>query len=159
MRQSASRGLASRGLDSRHPDHERGAVSVVTLVIVVVVTAAVVGGALFMVLGRKGGEKPVKGETYRVGEFITNLADPGGKKFIKVLVEVEVSGTKPVGELQKKTGAVRDTVLAVLRSRTMADVEGPDGMAALGDELGKAIGGLLTTGKVLKVNFLDFMIQ
>ncbi len=139
---------------------ERGAVSAAVLIIVVVVVVvAVVGGGLFMVLGRKGGEKPVVAKTYRVGEVSTNLADPGSKRFIKIVLEVEVDGDKPVQELQKQSSAVRDAVLAVLRAKTLDEVQGADGMAAVAGDLTKAIGGFLTKGKVLKVNFLEFMTQ
>ena len=138
---------------------ERGAVSAVTLILVVVVIAVVVGGGLFFILGRKGAEKPVVVKIYRVGEVSTNLADPGGKRFIKVVIEVEVDGDKPVQELQKQAGAVKSAVLAALRAKTLADVERDGGMAAAAGDLSRVISGFLSKGKVLKVNFLEFVTQ
>ncbi|MHB8946905.1 MAG: flagellar basal body-associated FliL family protein, partial [Bacillota bacterium] len=131
----------------------------VTLILVVVVVAVVVGGGLFLVLGRKGGGKRVVVKTFRVGEVSTNLADPSSKRFVKVVLEVEVDGDKPLRELQKQSSAVRDAVLSVLRAKTLTEVQGADGMARLAGDLSGAIGKFLTKGKVLKVNFLEFMTQ
>ncbi|MHB8758345.1 MAG: flagellar basal body-associated FliL family protein, partial [Bacillota bacterium] len=70
-----------------------------------------------------------------------------------------VDGDKPLRELQKQSSAVRDAVLSVLRAKTLTEVQGADGMARLAGDLSGAIGKFLTKGKVLKVNFLEFMTQ
>jgi len=141
---------------------ESGAVSMAVLLIVVILAIAVVGGGLFIALGRKSAEaapKPVAGKTVQAGEYLTNLADPGGRKYIKVVLEVEVSDARAVQELQKKNGTLRNAILSVLRGKTSDDLAGPEGMVRLADDLGSAIGGVLTSGRVLGVHFLDFLIQ
>lgn len=137
---------------------ERG-VSTVVLILVVVVLVAAIGGGLFLVLGRKGGEKPVVKQPYELGEFTTNLADPGGKRMIQTKVEVEVDSAKAVQELGKQASAVQSAVLAVLRAKTSAEVEGAAGMTAVGDDIKRVVSGFLTTGQVLEVNFLSFVTQ
>ncbi|HEY3315715.1 MAG TPA: flagellar basal body-associated FliL family protein [Bacillota bacterium] len=140
---------------------DKGAISLVTLVLAVVIVAGVVGGGVFILLGRNkpATEKPVEGKNYNAGEFLTNLADPSGKRLVQVTLEIEVTGDKAVQELTKKAVPVHDAILGVLRSKTSADLQGQTGMAALATDLGKAVEALLTQGKVMKVYFLQFMIQ
>lgn len=151
------------GRQSKVPwiNRDEGAISLITLIVAIVVVAAAVGGVVFFLVGRSkpAAVKPVEGKPYSAGEFLTNLADPSGKRLIQVTVEIEASGDKAVKELQKKAVPVHDAILGVLRSKTAADLQGQEGMAALATDIGKAAEALMTEGKVMKVYFLQFMIQ
>jgi len=120
-----------------------------------VVALAVVAWA---VLG--GAEDPAAGTVpYRAGEFLTNLADNGGRRFIRVVVEFSVDDRLVTRELDQKSAAVADGILAVLRSKTLAEVEGAAGMEALARDIAARVNGLLKTGRVTRVFFVEFIIQ
>lgn len=94
-----------------------------------------------------------------VGEFTTNLADPGGRRLIRLKLEVSLSDEKAKGELEKRKPALRDAVLGVLRSKSVADLNQERGMELLRGELQKKAAALVTQGRVLQVFITDIAVQ
>lgn len=101
----------------------------------------------------------VDGVPYDAGEFTTNLADPSGRRLIRIKVEVGLSDEKAKVELEKRKGAMRDAVLGVLRSKTVADISQDKDMQQLRGELQKKIQALVTTGKVVYLFITEIAVQ
>lgn len=132
--------------------------------LVVLLVGGGVGGYLLLGAGNKakaeaatkGKEKPTIG--FKVGELTTNLADTASRRYIQVDVELHVSGEEDKKALEERTTQLRDLLLAILRSKTVADVSGDQGMQSLGSEMLRRIN---ATGgpKVEGVYFGKFMID
>lgn len=95
----------------------------------------------------------------KVGEFVTNLAGSDNKRFVKIQIDVETESEEAGRELIAKSSQMRDQVLLVLRSKTVADLSGPEGMRRLGQDLLEKTNQILTSGKALAIYFVEFAIQ
>jgi len=100
-----------------------------------------------------------KAKTYTLDQFLTNLADEGSRRILRVSMELLVVEDSTVRELDRQRGQVRSEILALLRSRYLADLEGERGMMRLAADIVERINAILGTGGVLRVYFTDFIIQ
>ncbi len=131
---------------------------ILLVAIILTVLAGAVGGYLWF--QRKRPADPPPGPSLvRLGEFVTNLAGQDSRRFVKIQVDMEVSSPAAAAELMARTSQVRDRVFAVLRSRTVADLAGPEGMRRLADDLITSTNSALTKGSVSAVYFVEFAIQ
>ena len=139
---------------------------VLILVAGIVLVAGAGGAAYFAVMKALGqppsAAKSAKKESYKpfdAGEYITNLADPGGRKIIRIKIELEVADAKAVEELGKSSSSVRDQVLRILRSKTVGDLAGEEGMEDLKKEIINRLNIKIANGKVVDLNFPEFAVQ
>ncbi len=66
--------------------------------------------------------------------FVVNLADPGGRKFLRVGVQLLLPDESMAAELEEdelEISRVRSAILELLTTRTSADVNNAEGRAAL----------------------------
>jgi flagellar FliL protein len=99
------------------------------------------------------------GMMYSMEPFIVNLLDKGGKRYLKVKMELEVPGEKVSKELAIRKAQLRDTVLLLLTSKKFEDVNRLDGKFQLRNELIFRINQVLRTGKVQALYFTEFVVQ
>lgn len=123
-------------------------------------------GALvwWLVLAPDAGAAPVEGEptgsvTCEVGQFLTNLADEGSRRLLRLNLALDVTDQRTAKELNSKAAMVKTEVLALLRTKRLAEVEGGDGMTQLGAEIVDRVNALLGRTAVLRAYFTDFIIQ
>lgn len=92
-------------------------------------------------------------------EFLVNLLDYGGRRFLKTTINLEVSNGTVVTEITTKETILRNYIINILSSKTFNEVKDVEGK----NELRKAIitkcNLILKTGKVLNVYFNEFIIQ
>lgn len=152
------------------------------LIIILVVALAVLGGGgTFLWLkviapaiggggdetGEKDGDKKeeektnvlVSGPMYPLDPFIINLAGEGGKRFLKLTMELEISNEKLSEEITASLPKIKDSVLILLSSKTFEDVYTVSGKFKLRDEITSRINGFLVTGHLRNVYFTEFVIQ
>jgi flagellar FliL protein len=143
------------------------------LVIILLVVLLLAGGGVvgwMMMRGDKdttgaaAGSKPAaqevdEGISYPMDTFVTNLADPGGKRYIKTKITLEYTDEKLGDELKQRLPQLRDVILSLLGSKTLADIQGIDGKIALRTELIRQINQILKTGKIRNLYFTEFVIQ
>jgi flagellar FliL protein len=92
--------------------------------------------------------------------FIVNLADPGGNRYLRVTMDLEVTGGKPAeDEMVKRVPQLRDAILMILPTKRYADISTTEGKTTMREELTGAINGLLATAKVSRIYFKEFVIQ
>jgi flagellar protein FliL len=103
--------------------------------------------------------KPEPGKVISLDTFIVNLADPGGNRYLRVTMDLEVSGKQLEEELPKRIPQIRDAVLMILPTKRFEDVHRTEGKTALREELLGAMNSLLTSGKVSRIFFKEFVIQ
>ncbi len=104
-------------------------------------------------------EEEVIKPTHKLETMIVNLADQGGKRYLRVTMELELSGPEVLEEIPKKLPQLRDTILMVLPSKQYAEISTIDGKIALRDELIAKINTLLKKGTVTTIFFTEFVVQ
>jgi len=136
----------------------RKASRVIVLGIAIVLAAAVAGAYLYLRRQRPV-EPPAGPILVRMDEFVTNLAAADNRRFVKIQVDMEVGSPEAAKELLARTSQVRDQIFMVLRSRTVADLAGPEGMKRLGADLIAGANKVLSNGGVSAIYFVEFAIQ
>lgn len=108
-----------------------------------------------------GKAKPEQmGKVVSLDTFIVNLADPGANRYLRVTMDLEVTGGKAAEEeLTRRTSQLRDAVLMILPTKRFGDIISTEGKSALRDELLGALNGLLAAGKISRIYFKEFVIQ
>lgn len=110
---------------------------------------AITGNNQFVVLSKYN---------YDLGEFLVNLADPDGKRYLKAKISLGYDNKKMPKELDEKKVMIRDAVISVLRSKKAADFteKGTDDLKA---EILRRINPLLSSGQCNNVYFQDILVQ
>jgi flagellar FliL protein len=99
--------------------------------------------------------------------FIVNLADPGGNRYLRVTMDLELAGkpadkaaAKTAGdELAKRMPQIRDAILMILSTKRYADISTTEGKTALREEILNAANGLLASTQISRIYFKEFVIQ
>jgi flagellar protein FliL len=130
-------------------------------------------------------EEPPRSVEYTIKDRIVNLADPGGRRYLKVSMVLQVQESKKaqaggtlryvgweqpgttIEAVAKETPAelpnapqVHDAITTVLSSKRTNEVTSTDGRERLREELRLKINTVLPPGQqVVKIFFTDFVIQ
>jgi flagellar FliL protein len=107
------------------------------------------------------------GAVVSVDTFIVNLADPGGNRYLRVTMDLELVGKpadksagKTAGdELAKRMPQIRDAILMILSTKRYADISTPEGKTALREEILNAVNSLLASSQISRIYFKEFVIQ
>ena len=105
------------------------------------------------------------GPLYRLDTLIVNLADHGGKRYLRTTMELElkpneeIDNSEVVEEIEKRLPQLRDTILMVLPTKLYADISTTTGKISLRDELIAKLNPLLKKGKIVKIYFTEFVVQ
>jgi flagellar FliL protein len=111
---------------------------------------------------KEGAEEKKQEETfvyYEMETFMANLADPGGKRFLKATVKVRVDTPQAMEECKLRNFEIRDLVLTLLTSKESDDIGRPEDKLALKKQITEALNRVLQKGKALDVYFTEFLIQ
>jgi flagellar FliL protein len=148
-------------------------------VLVIIISVAVlfmgmVGAGFFILWNKisqvpldpaKVAEMPVEeeenaiGPLYTLDTMIVNLADHGGKRYLRVTMALELSDTEAVGTIESRLPQIRDAVLMILPTKTYDDVSTTDGKIALRNQVMEKINLLMTKGRVNNIYFTEFVVQ
>lgn len=99
------------------------------------------------------------GPIYPLNTFIVNLADKGGKRYLRVSIDLELENSEMQEEVVKRLPQVRDSILMILPSKRFDDISSVDGKVALRDEILATLNGFLTQGQITKIYFREFVVQ
>jgi flagellar protein FliL len=140
---------------------------IIGLVFLVIVVAAVLGGVFYMTTkGAEANKQPVEqkhpggvGSIWAMEPFIVNLMDNNGDRYLKAVIQLELSDPLAVPELEQLKPKLRDNVLDLLSAKSYKDLMETGGKERLRDELAMRLSSFMTKGKVLKVYFTEFVIQ
>lgn len=145
----------------------------VLIAVVVLTAAAVIALGVFKFFVDSNalpGKSPTKaglskptGILIDVGDFTTNLADPGGRRFLKAKVSLEINDEKKddkkLAELKEQTPIIRDRILFVLSSKTVEDLQGNDGRDKVKKEILIALNKQFGADKFRNVYFFELVYQ
>jgi flagellar protein FliL len=94
-----------------------------------------------------------------MGTFLVNLSDPGGKRYLKVSLQLELNNQQVSQELNKRSVEVRDAILMILSSKEYNDIGNAMGKMVLKRELITRLNKMLRDGQVKEIYFTEFLVQ
>ncbi|EJO5346015.1 flagellar basal body-associated FliL family protein [Clostridium botulinum] len=100
----------------------------------------------------------VASKTYSLDEFLVNLADEDGKRFLKARIYIGYEEKKLDKELETKKPILRDAVIGVLRSKKATDIN-PKNIDKIKIEIINKIGPMLEKGRISSIYFDDLIVQ
>ncbi len=98
---------------------------------------------------------------YPVEPFVVNIRDNTDVRYLKVKLEFEViaAGPEVKAEFDPYLPKLRDSILMLLTSKTLADVQDLPGKTRLRQEIMTSAVRIFPRGKVTQVFFTDFVVQ
>ena len=93
------------------------------------------------------------------GIFLVNLSDPGGKRYLKVGLQLELSGKKVNDEFSRRNVEVRDMIIMLLSSKEYSEIGNASGKLTLKRELLTRLNKMLRDGQVKEIYFTEFLVQ
>lgn len=99
------------------------------------------------------------GTMYRLDTMIVNLADKGGKRYLRITMELELSVPELVEEIDLRLPQLRDSILMILPTKTYDDIGTTPGKIALRDELLIRLNSFLKSGQITTLYFSEFVVQ
>lgn len=102
----------------------------------------------------------VQGPIHAFEPFLVNLNEPGGGRFLRATVEIEVRNDEDLSELQAKERKVRDEVLRYLSNLRVDATLGEANRLKIQEGIVERISTLLGSDKIVKqIYFPDFVVQ
>ncbi|MBU3190575.1 flagellar basal body-associated FliL family protein [Clostridium bowmanii] len=138
---------------------------IILLLVLIVVGGAAFGGMYFF--GKKAAgttatsTKAVESNevTYSLDEFLVNLTDEDGRRYLKVTVFIGYEENADLtAELDTKKPIIRDAVIATLRAKKTTDFSGT-GIDVIKNELISKVNPTLTKGKISHIYFNEILVQ
>ncbi|RMD92109.1 MAG: hypothetical protein D6814_17385 [Calditrichaeota bacterium] len=102
-------------------------------------------------------EGPVK--LYIIKDVIVNPAGTAGARFLNATIALEYSSPDLEQELTDKDVQIRDLLINILASKSIAELDGMDDKEALRQEILEKCNAFLKKGKIKKVYFSNFIMQ
>jgi len=144
------------------PPKKNKKLMMIIVIAVAVVTLAAVG---FLVVPKFfGGDKKAEtkaedGVMFSLEPFVVNLNDPGGPKFLKVSIQLELANAPLLEKAKAKTPQLRDAIITLLTSKSSESLFPPEGKLQLKDEINARMNQILGAGNVKNVYLTDFVMQ
>lgn len=99
------------------------------------------------------------GPIYRLEPIIVNLNEEGARRYLKITLNLELNSLDTIKEIELLKPRIVDSLIALLSSKTLKDIEGLEEKRNLRKEIAGAINSHLNTGMVVNVYFVEFVIQ
>jgi flagellar protein FliL len=103
--------------------------------------------------------RPIVGTLWSIEPFIVNLADNQGERYLKLVMQMEVSDLTVSPQLDQLKPKLRDNILDLLTAKTYTELMETGGKQRLRDEIVIRLNSFLTKGKIVRVYFTEFVIQ
>jgi flagellar FliL protein len=103
--------------------------------------------------------RPIIGSMWSIDPFIVNLADNQGERYLKVVMQLEVTDPLITAQLDQLKPKLRDNIMDLLMAKTYAELMETGGKQRLRDEIVLRLNSFLPKGGIAKVYFTDFVIQ
>jgi len=96
---------------------------------------------------------------YEMDTFMVNLADQGGKRFLKATIKLKMSSPSVMEECKSHNFQMRDLVLTLLSSKECEEVMSPEDKVVLKKQIMETLNRMLQKGQALDVYFTEFLVQ
>ena len=147
----------------------------IIIVAAAVLVLAIGGGAAYYFLyyaknehaAEEGADKKVEKKVavpviYALEPFIVNITDGQHEtRYLKIKIEFDTTVGKETvkAEFEPYLAAIRDSILILLTSKTLQDVQDIQGKNRLREEIMAATNKILPPGKITRLYFTDFVVQ
>lgn len=101
----------------------------------------------------------LEGQLVALPTFLVNLADPLGRRYLKLGIEVEVRDEEASLNLGKYEAKIKDTLLLLLSSKTYDGLSTMQAKMELKQEIADRLNQILGNGSVLRVYITEMVIQ
>jgi flagellar FliL protein len=98
------------------------------------------------------------GKVLPLPQFVVNLADPAGRRMLRLGMEVEAN-VDIAKELQANDARVRDAVITLLAGKSFAEIQSPEGKVLLRAEVAARLNQILGAPKIIRVYFTEFVVE
>lgn len=135
---------------------------IIASVVLAVITAGAIAGFYFFTnsgVKKPVVEKPAVITIWPMDAFVINIAETNGERYLKIVMQLEVSDPDVVKELEQLKPRLRDSILDLLTPKTYKELSDLAGKQRLREDIAGRINNILQRGKVTKVYFTDFVIQ
>lgn len=99
------------------------------------------------------------GPTFSLDTFIVNLADEGGKRYLRITMDLELTKDAKVAEIKKRLPQMRDSILMILPTKNFADIRTAEGKTLLRNEIIANLNVLFGHESVSNIYFTEFVVQ
>ena len=97
---------------------------------------------------------------YPLEPFIVNINDGHDMRYLKVKLELETTAAgEAKAEFDPYLAPLRDSILVLLTSKTLQDIQDLPGKNRLREEILATASKILPPGKITRVYFTDFVVQ
>jgi len=99
------------------------------------------------------------GPTKKLDTFIVNLADKGGKRYLRVSMDLELEKQETVEMVEKRLPKIRDAILMILPTKKYKDIGTIEGKSSLRNEILTKINELMQPEEIINIYFTEFVVQ
>jgi len=99
------------------------------------------------------------GTIFPMDTFIVNLADDGGKRYLRITMDLELNQDADADDLKNRLPQMRDSVLMVLPSKRFDDIRTIEGKTSLRNEIIANLNGLFGQESISNIYFTEFVVQ
>ncbi|HHU82677.1 MAG TPA: flagellar basal body-associated FliL family protein [Firmicutes bacterium] len=92
-------------------------------------------------------------------DLVVNLADPSGRRFIRVNLTLVTDTEETQAEILRRKPQIRDVVIKIFRTKTVDKIREEEGILNIRNEIITAITDMLPFGQVIDVFFTEFVYQ
>lgn len=110
-------------------------------------------------LTTKENEPEVVGEMFAMKPFIVNLADPKGKRYLKIKLSLELETPELLEKATKLEPKLQNIVIMMLTSLSFEEVMTPEGKVRIRDELHERFNQVTRPDKIKNIYFTEFVVQ
>ncbi len=105
------------------------------------------------------GLPPAIGEIFALEPFVLNLADPAGRRFLRIKIKIELNDLTAVERAQRATPRLRDSVIMMLTALSFEEVMTHEGKIRIREELLARFNVILRPDRVRNIYFTEFVVQ
>jgi flagellar FliL protein len=116
------------------------------------------GGAGGALIEARGDLPRSAGMVLPLPPVTVNLADPGGRRYLKLAMEVEVNSDVS-RDIKAQSPRIRDAVIMLLAGKNYDDIATPDGKVLLKAEVAARLNQIFGAQRVIRVYFTDFVVE
>ncbi|MCC6850371.1 MAG: flagellar basal body-associated FliL family protein [Deltaproteobacteria bacterium] len=91
--------------------------------------------------------------------FIANLADDGGRRYLKATFQIDFGGAEIPAAMQARLPQTRDLLLTLFTSKTFEEIRTPEGKQQLREEIIARVNQVLDRDLAKAVYFTEFIVQ
>jgi flagellar FliL protein len=98
------------------------------------------------------------GQVLSLPPITVNLSDGGGRRYLKLGMEVEVNADVSA-QIKAQSARIRDAIIMLLAGKTYNDIATPDGKVLLKAEIAARLNQIFGAQRVIQVYFTNFVVE